>query len=84
VIVSTISIYIHDQALLSKPNLVFNIRVQFFKNVPKHCNNVTFFTYIYLIIFYYVNTHLWMIMIKFKTVVVYNMIFMKYLTFFDS
>jgi len=45
-------------------------KVQIFKDVPKFCHSVMFLKNIYLIIFYHVKTHLWMIMMKFKIVMV--------------
>jgi hypothetical protein len=54
--------------------------VQIFLSVTKFCHIINFICLSYLVFFYHIKTHLWMIMIKSRIVVVLNMVFMKYLT----
>ncbi len=48
------------------------------------CHNVTFFCLFYLVFFNHVETHLWIIMMESRIVVVQNIVFLKYLTIFYS
>jgi hypothetical protein len=41
-----------------------------FLSVPKSCHRITIFYLFYLVFFYHVNTHLWMIMMESKIVMV--------------
>jgi len=55
-----------------------------FLRCTKILSHVTLFCLFYLVFFYHLKTHLWMIMMESRIVIVQNIVLLKFLTTFDS